>query len=143
MYWNFYHTTWNLRTVESHHTLYSALWYFAASGGSSSFCSIAVESKTKWSAQEKTHSQELAMCLTVNSVFQLLDPLEGKVYLFFSFLSFLWGGIICYQNMEHELHLLQAHETSSLESQNLTGNENVLPLSGILVLPIFICKVEQ
>lgn len=83
-----------------------------------------VESKTKWSPQKKTHSQEVAMCLTANSVFELFDPLKGKVSLFFSFLFFLfslrWNNLL----PEHELDLLQVHETNSLESQNQNGSDN-------------------
>lgn len=39
------------------------------------FASIIVESKTKCIVQKSTNSQDLAMCLTVNNAFELLDPL--------------------------------------------------------------------
>ena len=77
------------------------------------FASTAVVSKTKWSAQEKTHSQELAMCWTVNCIFEPFDPLEGEVSLFFPFIyfSFRWNN----QLPKHELLLFRVHETKLSE----------------------------
>ena len=105
------------------------------------FASTAVVSKTKWSAQEKTHSQELAMCWTVNCIFEPFDPLEGEVSLFFPFIyfSFRWNN----QLPKHELLLFRVHETNYLKCQNRIGSENALPLSGILVLHLFIWELEQ
>lgn len=98
MYWNFYHTIQNLRTMGRVHTpglctvLYDTLLPVE---GHCLSASIAVQSKTKCSSQEKTHSQESAMCLTTNSVFELYDSLEGSLSLFFFSFFFLWSGITC------------------------------------------------